>query len=310
MIKKADYKLLALDPHERYLCVHGPIDTELLQRAEVCGVSVGKKILDSDSFTYVKRANTTIGDISTPLSGGFHLLQKALGGPNSLTTTLVGAGLGGLGGYSLGYAADELIPRGLRAILPNKYKNTIGRTKWAPILAALGAGVGALPGIHNSITAINNGRSILSNYPWDTNLDYSTLKKTSADNATGSIFTPSIPVDAFNKAIWSNTQPNSFGTKNQFGDNSQSLTAPIVAASMSGLVSAAGAAKDSTHVSPWDIAQVAAHVAAGGLGGAVKGLLVGKALGALAGLTPDVQEYVKQTGLWTGVLTSLAHEIF
>lgn len=315
-MKSAEHSYIALDPIRNRISLSGPLDLDTVQRASCIGATLGMPDTHETNIIVKQAAGYTVNDVVEPVMKGFNGVQNALGGPRNLTTTLLGAGLAGLGGYAVGSAADYVIPKGLRALLPKKYRAGIPPTRFAPLLATLGAGVGALPGLNNIVTARNNGKSwsdsLLTNYPWNSdnaNPPYE-HKRASADHPND-LFTPSIPVDAFNRAIWSSASPNPFGTKDTFGDNSQGLkTPPPVAAGMSGLVAAAGAARNSSHVSPWDIAQVTAQAAAGGLEGAAIGLVTGKALGALANMSPGMQEYVKETGLWTGVLTTLADKIF
>ena len=133
----------------------------------------------------------------------------------------------------------------------------------------------------------------------------------------GALFIPSIPVDAFNRTVWSDViqTPNPFGTKSGWGDNSQQMhTPPGVAAAVSGLVAGAGAMRGQQVVSPWDVAQVAARAGVnaglGALAGAATGIVVGKTLGRLAGLTPVAQNYLRQSGAWGGALTNLVSTLF
>jgi hypothetical protein len=262
----------------------------------------------SSTFYFVKCATTRVGDLTRPAADFFSYQQHLLGGPNALTTTLVGSGLGALGGYGVGKLLDHTVTPALRTVMPKSQddeEGLIGQSHWAPTLAALGAGVGAVPGVIRGGVALSNGYGVLDPYPWTK----------AAEDATGALFIPSIPVDAFNHAIWSSMAPNPFGTKSQWGDNTPSLsTPPEAAAFASGLVGAAGAARNQATVSPWDVARVATQVAiSGGMGalaGATTGLLAGKVLGALAGLTPSGQEYAKRTGLWAGLLGGLASKFF
>lgn len=72
-------------------------------------------------------------------------------------------------------------------------------------------------------------------------------------------------------------------------------------AATSGLVEAGAAVGGSDLVSPWSIARVAVGAGAG----LVSGVIAGKALGLLAGLTPEAQQRIQQAGLWAGVLKSV-----
>jgi hypothetical protein len=125
---------------------------------------------------------------------------------------------------------------------------------------------------------------------------------------TGDLFTPSIPVDAFNNAVWNDVWQNPFGTKSTFGDNDQTLrTPPQVAALVSGVVSGAGAARDASHVSPWDVGVSAASAAGKGW---LAGLLFGKTVGTLAGLSQETQKKIQDIGIWSGLLTGVTKAVF
>lgn len=125
---------------------------------------------------------------------------------------------------------------------------------------------------------------------------------------SGGLFTPSIPVDAFNNAVWTDAWQNPFGSRSTFGDNSQPVrTPPQVAAAVSGLVAGAGASRNSSHVSPWDVA-IAAGTAAGK--GWLGGLVLGKTVGALAGMPPEAQRKLQDIGLWGGLLTGAVKSVF
>jgi len=253
-----------------------------------------------------------IKDVTHPVTNTLTSAQQLVGGPNALTTALVGGALGGLGGYGAGWIYDKTVPKSLRRMLPQQlWKDgpnldevlDPSGTHMASTLGMLGVaggtGLGAFLGAHL--------------YPkLNAPPQYT---KAAAD--TGALFIPSIPVDAFNKVVWSNTlqAPNPFGTRNAFGDNDQEMfTPPHVANAIGGLVSAAGAARNSAYVSPWDVAQVAAHAGMnaglGGLMGSATGLVAGKMLGALAGLTPAAQTTLQQSGLWAGILTGVAKSVF
>ncbi len=124
------------------------------------------------------------------------------------------------------------------------------------------------------------------------------------------LFTPSIPVDAFNNAVWSDVvgPRNPYGTRSAYGDNSQDLGTPYdVAAVASGVVAGAGAARDTSHVSPWDVATTAGIAAGKGYLG---GLLLGKVVGVLAGASPETQQRMKDVGMWGGLLTGAVGAVF
>jgi len=273
--------------------------------------------LTPEDFVFIKHG-IAWKSITHPATEAVQTMQRAIGGPNALTNSLVGGALGGLGGYAVGTIYDRLVPRALKRMLPGGDKN-IGETNMARTLGVLGAGAGGSFGVFRGATNLMNGHSLyesaLGSSPWHNYPNEpratSPLMAKAAESA-GALFVPSIPVDAFNKAVWNDVDvKNPFGSKSSWGDNSQPMsTPPYVAATMGGLVSAAGAARNSSHVSPWDVARVAAGMGVGGAYGAVTGLMAGKMLGALAGLTPEAQKSVQQTGLWAGVLTGLTKSLF
>lgn len=134
--------------------------------------------------------------------------------------------------------------------------------------------------------------------------------KTAAPTDVTGMFAPSIPVDAFNNAVWSDAAMgvNAFGTRPAFGPSDSRLhTPPAVAATVSGLVAGAGAARDSGRVSPWDVARAAGSAAGSGLLG---GLALGRTVGALAGLSDEGQKRLQDVGLWGGMLAGAVRATF
>jgi len=277
-----------------------------------------------DYVYFVKQSSFRVSDLTRPAADFFSYANKAIGGPNALTTTLVGSAIGGLGGYGLGRVADAVIPASLRTVLPkyapggpqDKEHELIGNSHWAHTLGMMGAAAGAVPGLIRASAASSAGHDLTSPFPWTADLPKrANFAFEDAMDSTGAMFTPSIPVDAFNQAIWANAMPNPYGSKSNWGDNSaQMFTPPRDAALIGGLVSAAGAARQQSHVSPWDIARVATEAAvSGGMGavmGSATGLMAGKLLGGLAGLSPAGQQYAQQTGLWAGLVSGLANKLF
>jgi hypothetical protein len=234
-----------------------------------------------------------------PLAQIIESPQHLLGGPNSLTKTLVGglvgAGLGHVGGRIAGsflpaeqfYTPDD--PEG-------------GRLRRNLTLA--GAALGAAPGLYSASVqartpdASGNPKGLLAGVfqPLP-----SAFQKTSL--AAGGDFVTSIPVDAFNRVVWAGTSrvPSAFGTRDPFGTRDTPLmTPPPVAAFTSGLVAGTGAVTGQTHVSPWQVGLAAARTAGVGYSA---GLGFGRLLGGLAGLRPETQTALQQTGLWAGLLT-------
>lgn len=226
--------------------------------------------------------------------------QRALGGPNALTKALLGAALGAGAGYVGGTVADTILPRSVF-----EPKKRLRRS-----LGLLGGLLGAAPGLWHGSVAMRNPEATGGGLqawlsPWPDKAA-ALHKFASWAERGGSAFVPTIPVDAFNQAVWNDVggAPNPFGTKSTWGSNDQALgTPPPVAATVTGLVSGAAAARGGAeHVSPWDVGMTAAL--SGGVG-AGAGLLIGKTLGALAGLRPEQQATLQQAGLWGGILTGI-----
>jgi hypothetical protein len=98
-------------------------------------------------------------------------------------------------------------------------------------------------------------------------------------------FEPLIPVDEFGRVV--------------IGDP---VTPMPLRATTIGLVQSASLARDnSPFVSPADIARIAL----GAGSGYASGVIVGRTLGVLAGLNPQTQQTLQQTGAWAGVLKNV-----
>jgi hypothetical protein len=195
-------------------------------------------------------------------------LNANWGGPRPLTNLLIGAGLGSLGGYGVGRLAEQF--------LPERYFTPGGLRRRGAILG------GALLAAPAAYQAFDNIRqtgelgSVLD--PWPQ------MEKANAVKRALDIFEPRIHRTAFSQAV--------------FGDPN---TPPALQAATAGLTEAASAVRGSDWVSPFDVAKIAVGAGAG----LVSGLVAGKALGILAGLTPQAQQGVQQIGLWSGVLNSV-----
>jgi len=101
---------------------------------------------------------------------------------------------------------------------------------------------------------------------------------------------PSIPRDHFNNLVW------------------QDPYTPLpIRSATTGVVNAASMSQGGARVvSPFDIARIGVGMGTGWL----SGMLVGKTLGALAGLRPESQKTLQQTGVWAGVLTNVVPKLF
>lgn len=240
----------------------------------------------------------------------FVAAQKPLGGPAPLQTALVGGLLGSGLGYGGGLLAEKLMP------------DTFQKERLRRAAAALGGVLGAAPGLYGMSIPFREHHTLPgtnADYGWKiashslADLDPGYVQKIAEYTNTygdgGSFFMSTIPVDAFNNAVWTDVNPNPYGTKSRFGDNRQPLGTPLpVAAAASGLVTGAAALQGGAPaVSPFDIGLAAAK---GGAVGLATGMVAGKVLGRLAGLSPGAQSMLRQTGLWGGILSSVMGKVF
>lgn len=248
-------------------------------------------------------------------------VNRLVGGPSPLAATLSG----GLLGAGLGYGSGWLVEK----LLPKKY---FERGKLRKVLAMLGGGLGTLPGIAwgaTSAAANPEEGGWRSGWPFrDKDMTHEqtavpdlpdvkepeppgvspmeksfasqaledlrqllpptegeAYKKADFANVAGGLGLPPIQTDVFNRVVWGDPR-----------------TPMDVRAATTGLVESASILRGGSNlVSPADIGRVA--VGAGS--GYVSGMLVGKALGALAGLKPEYQDKLQQTGIWAGVLSNV-----
>jgi hypothetical protein len=246
------------------------------------GVAVSAAEPAGDLWVLIKRAS-----FLAPLEAGRQAAMRALGGPgpmsSAITGGLVGAGLG----YGAGWLGEQLLPD--EQFQPGRLRRS---------LAILGAGAGAVPPLWWASAVARSKNAMFA--------------KAAAEFAddTGFMHLATIPVDAFNRAIWNDVggRPNPFGTKSPWGDDSQPLsTPPNVASFASGIVAGAGAATGQSRVSPLQVAATAGLAAGKGY---LAGMAVGKVFGALAGLRPEAQQQLQRTGMWAGLLTGAVHSLF
>lgn len=238
---------------------------------------------------------------------------KAIGGPYPLTDTIVGSLLGGALGYGTGTLLEHLFPE--RYMERDKLRKNLG-------MAGLAAG--ALPGLYKGhVYGRVDGTNMLqgmisSDYPTAKAAELlcavprtPELEKLASQLFGGNttLGIPSIPVDAFNHMVWRDARKgvmsaenNPYGTKSPWGDNSQTLhTPPALAAATTGIMSGIAQQVGSPIISVGSIIRGVAG-AAGGLAAAT---LAGKALGALAGLTPESQDKLQDAGIFAGILSTV-----
>ena len=275
-------------------------------------------------WVLVKAANGYLEPIARPS----RVMQTAIGGPNGLTAALVNGLIGGGLGYGAGWLADQFLPE--EHFQKGSLPLTLGLTG-----AGIGGGVGLWQhSAEQRAKSLPPGSTGVPYYPLPPHVPvwgrdkHSPLKglpgmppKIGSVNPrlykaaqefgnTGAMFTPNIPVDAFNRTIWNDVRypPSAFGARSPWGDNGQPMgTPPYAAAATSGLLAGASQAAQSHYVSPW---QVGTAAAIGAGKGWVTGLAAGKVLGALAGLRPESQQKLQDVGLWGGLITGVANSLF
>lgn len=174
-------------------------------------------------------------------------------------------------GAALGSLGGYGMGRLAEQVLPEKYFTSGSVRKRTAILGGL---LGAAPAVYqgfDNVRETDDPTAVFSQWP----------AKSSADD----LFNPIIPRDELNLVILAD--PN---------------TPLRLKATTAGLVEAADAVGGrSGWFSPWDVARVAVGAGAG----LVSGVIAGKALGLLAGLTPDAQRKIQDVGLYGGILKSV-----
>lgn len=208
-------------------------------------------------------------------------LNAHWGGPRPVANLLVGAALGSLGGYGAGRLAD--------ALLPDRYFTPGAAARRGAIMGAV---LGAVPGAYQGMSNLANGGTPFDAWPVVppdpraalTAVVGGLAEKTALDKQSAGLFEPAIERDEFNRAVMDDP-----------------FTPMRLRAATAGMVEAASATRGSDWVSPWDVAKIAF----GAGGGLVSGVIAGKALGALAGLTPEGQAGLQRLGLWGGIISAV-----
>jgi len=235
----------------------------------------------------------------------FMQLQKGkLFGVPTTANPLISTLVGGMAGAGLGYGAGTLAGY----VAPKDWdKKKLRRAM------TLGGGLaGALPGL--GIAGLNYaaGENLTSdlflrpNHPtqwqgpgpvpppgYDAEHFFG---KRSTLQGTGALgFTP-IDVNEFNQVIWKDPR-----VARPLPNNIQAAASGLIsgAANLSGR-------QNSSYVMPQDVARMAMGMGAGYLSGAV----VGRGLGALMGAPESVQERLKTTGMWAGLIQALVPKAF
>lgn len=159
------------------------------------------------------------------------------GGPRPVSSMLIGAALGSLGGYGVGRIGEKLLPE--RYFTPGA-----ARKRLAILGAALGVAPGAWQAYDNYTQSGGRPGSIFESWP----------HKSSADG----LFEPVINRGPFNAAVM----------------NDPNTPWPLRAAT-AGLVEGAAAVRGTDYVSPWDVARVAMGAGSGLVSGVLVGKALG-----------------------------------
>lgn len=269
----------------------------------VCDIACSLATPTSD---HVKLAAQSLQWLGKP-----HLAaQTALGGPNPLTSTIVSGLLGAGLGLGAGHIAETVLPRRyLKKGPPRSSLALLGGLAGAALPLARGAAsykreglVGLFKQDANPVPVSDLFRKASAAYMADLPLD------------AGTALAESIPVDAFNNAVWNDVRAggansNPYGTKSPWGNNEQRLFTPLSppqAALATGLVSGIGSALNKDYLSPADIAR---GLVGAGIGGTVANVFAGVA-GALFGVSPEAQAKLQDMGAIGGFFAPLVNKMF
>ena len=259
--------------------------------------------------TPVTPASSVTPWTAKPVMDAFRSVGRAMGGPNPLTSTLTGGALGAALGYGGGWLLQKLFP--------DRYMENGPLARNLAIAGALG--LGGASGVFHGLPAYKQRRrfgqgfwgslgstALDSKIPTPQSYMQELLKKSQADfnidliedelfeklayAPVAGAFVPKIPVNGFNQMVWRDP-----------------FLTPQMQAATTGLTSAASTQHGGANlVSPFDIGRIAVGMGSG----AVSGMLVGKALGALAGLTPKAQEGIQNAGIFAGLVSNIVPKAF
>lgn len=201
-------------------------------------------------------------------------INDSLGGPTPLATALVGSALMGGLGYAGGAAIEKLLPR-----------SVVGNGRLRRSLGIAGGIAGSTPGLYlGRLGSVADGTGYLEGLT-----SPGVLSGEKSADAGGS-FVPAIPVDAFNRLVMDDPfTPSS-----------------VQAATTALTVSADRASGGSGIVSPAAIARIAIGAGAGYL----QAYAGAQVLGTLAGLSPQAQQSLRQTGALAGALNAAVPGLF
>lgn len=287
------------DPDNQQIFVHTPGGvSDRVKTAYANTLNPGCPIVfttdapDAHSAIVVKCASFahSIGD-------GWRLANKAFLGPTPLSNAIVsGLALGGLG-YGVGSLAEQIFPD--RYLERGRLRNPLAI---AGLLAGAGIGAANAGETHRQLLKFDPNHNYWKSWITDNNTPLSpvTEKQSFEDNTFTNLHVPTIPVDAFNRAVWADASKG----YNQAGIVDH--TSPQFAAATTGLMRGIASQARSPIISP---ATVIHSLASAGVGLATANI-AGRTIGALAGLTPAAQDKIQDTGLWAGMLHTVIPPVF
>lgn len=284
-------------PKLNHIYVHTPEKlSDRIKTAYANELKAAGQIIFTQTQPHTDAIQIKQASLATSMGDGWRGANKALGGPTPLSNAIVsGLLLGGLG-YGTGAVLEQLVPE--------RFMSRGGLSRSLGILGGLtGLGHGAL-----NASTINKHRPDIGY--WKSWISSNDTPMTPPEkqgmfgqpqrSGNNGLYAPSIPVDAFNRAVWADASRG----YNQAGIVPH--TNPAVAAATTGIVTGAAMQARSPIISP---ANVINSIASAGVGLATANI-AGRTLGALAGLTPAAQEKIQDTGLWAGMLHSVIPPIF
>jgi len=256
-----------------------------------------------NSTQIVIKLSSFLEDVPVSIVSAPHkAFGKLFGGPSALTNSIVSGAIGAGSGYAAGHLMANL--------LPEEY---VKRKNFAKYFAMMGGLGGAAIHLPEYLANLKNGNGLVNSAIKPHSQQYANpnnyiLQKYLAGekvaeydgpyrkSVTGlNTYNDPIPVDRFNRVIWSNA-----------GDN-PGMTPPPVAAATSGLVT--GISQMYGNPSILTPKHFINGMVAAGVDVATAHV-AGGALGALGILTPQAQQQLKQIGLWSGILRGVTASVF
>ncbi len=236
-----------------------------------------------EPWVHIKRAETPLRPAFDAMQLTPNRFNGAFGGATPLASSLAGGLLGAGLGYGAGYLGEKLL--GPKVLEP-------GKLRWRAAL--LGGGLGTLPGAYlgtlGARLKARDGQEPMSAFVEPNVLFGKQGSEKQAEDSAGGLFENTIPVDAFNRAVWRDA-----------------FTPEPIQGLASGVVGAAAQSSNKPwFISPYDVGRIAVGMG----GGLVSGMMAGKVFGVLAGLTPAAQQTLQQAGMWAGALQQAVPLLF